>query len=566
MADLPRIAYTFDFVRVYLSVRDTAPPGSGTWSPPVKIFDGSVGPPKTLPYGFLNFSAGGLKEADPYDIVINYNRTGGIAYLGNGLPTAPIVLSPPGGDSQFDSWDESWGGFRHGSNVYFVVVDAPTNTIVVKDLATYTIQDPAHGPASVAGSFAQLGAIQRINDKIYVFTTVGASFTDFALWSFDLISATWSGPTNPVTILDLQGFCQASGAYPNSFYIFQNGNMGVFYEANDGTVHYLPNIGGVWQAAVVCPGVWHANSVIDVSSGFIHAWSYTVAGAAAAKDHAIDYFQVSSAGVPTATLDVIPATVSGSDGAGHPSIQIAMIFLPRDDAADFTNAVWVSTNGANNFLKELLPVPVGESGTITLAVIANGNGGSGYVVGDTGTVNGGFYPAQYTVDSVITGGILAFTSAALGTGYAIGDTGTINGGTTPANYVVTSVGVGGTVTGLTVDLGAGYSVAANVPTTTGGSQPGIGTGLKINITSVTPAGYVTGLSFTDSGGGYSNGTGVGTTDGGSQPGVGTGLLLDITVGGKVPSCAYMMYPNGYRFPVAAVAWLPQLVGRVNAQP
>ncbi len=89
-------------------------------------------------------------------------------------------------------------------------------------------------------------------------------------------------------------------------------------------------------------------------------------------------------------------------------------------------------------------------------------------------------------------------------------------------------------------LGAGYSVSAGHTTTTVGA----GSGFKVNVLSVFTG--VTAVRITNGGGGYSVASGVGTTVGGAQPGVGTGLTIDITgVDQKTPSCAYMMFPNGY---------------------
>jgi hypothetical protein len=73
--------------------------------------------------------------------------------------------------------------------------------------------------------------------------------------------------------------------------------------------------------------------------------------------------------------------------------------------------------------------------------------------------------------------------------YAVGDTGTINGGGTLATYTVTSIGAGGAVTGFSFTVGAGYNTGTNVATTTGGSQPGSGTGLTFNITQTAVCAY-----------------------------------------------------------------------------
>lgn len=79
-----------------------------------------------------------------------------------------------------------------------------------------------------------------------------------------------------------------------------------------------------------------------------------------------------------------------------------------------------------------------------------------------------------------------------GTGYVIGDTGTImtqslTGG---ATYVVDTVAAitGAVLTFHLTAAGTGYNTANNdVGTTPGGAQPGIGSGFNVNITAISPA-------------------------------------------------------------------------------
>lgn len=73
-----------------------------------------------------------------------------------------------------------------------------------------------------------------------------------------------------------------------------------------------------------------------------------------------------------------------------------------------------------------------------------------------------------------------------GSGYAVNDTGTINGGDSNAAYVVDAVDGGGAVTDyhLTAN-GADYAPSDHVATT---ATSGVGTGFQINIETVTPVG------------------------------------------------------------------------------
>jgi hypothetical protein len=84
------------------------------------------------------------------------------------------------------------------------------------------------------------------------------------------------------------------------------------------------------------------------------------------------------------------------------------------------------------------------------------------------------------------GGIL--TSALFGfgggSGYAVGDTGIILGPNNNATYIINSVSGGAVVTYTITFGGSGYSVSPRNSTTTGGAQPGVGTGFAIVINSV----------------------------------------------------------------------------------
>ncbi len=159
-------------------------------------------------------------------------------------------------------------------------------------------------------------------------------------------------------------------------------------------------------------------------------------------------------------------------------------------------------------------------------------GGSGYAVNDTGTVTGGINDATYLVTAV--------NATGNGTGYAANDTGTIATGDGNATYIVNTVDGFGGVTGMHITSpGTNYLTASNVATVDGGVQPGVGVGLTLDITVTSPPGpitgfnlsaigVVTGYSLTNDGTLYNNGPAAAAT-GGTQPGSGTGLTLDLTV-------------------------------------
>lgn len=93
------------------------------------------------------------------------------------------------------------------------------------------------------------------------------------------------------------------------------------------------------------------------------------------------------------------------------------------------------------------------------------------------------------VDPTPTGPIVTTALNDGGTAYAPGDTGTVDGGGVLADYIVDTVdGITGAV--LTYNLtsfGDLYQATNAVTTTAGGSQPGIGTGLLLDIVDIAPA-------------------------------------------------------------------------------
>lgn len=89
-------------------------------------------------------------------------------------------------------------------------------------------------------------------------------------------------------------------------------------------------------------------------------------------------------------------------------------------------------------------------------------------------------------DLAMSGGIAtaALHTGSPGTGYVAGDTGTITGGTNPATYTVSTVSGSAVATFAVSYPGEGYTVTTNVTTATGGAQPGVGTGFKVDISTL----------------------------------------------------------------------------------
>lgn len=89
--------------------------------------------------------------------------------------------------------------------------------------------------------------------------------------------------------------------------------------------------------------------------------------------------------------------------------------------------------------------------------------------------------------SQAAGGITGASVDAGGTGYAVGDTGSVTGGGGNAAYTVLTVALGVVQTISISEEGSGYALGTGAATATGGTQPGSGTGLTVNITSISVA-------------------------------------------------------------------------------
>lgn len=545
----PVAAHTFDFFKIYLSTRTGGAPGSGVWTAATTIFDGVLRP--TFETGGT-FSAGALGPTDPNSGIIVQAKNG-LAFLGNGEPTVPLYITfagQVGNPSSSDYWDTVQGALSYGTARHIVLANGNRVTVIksTDDGATWARQDAGNGP-TVLNADGSLAALQRVNDTLYVFTPTDQTDTNLAIFPFDLTASSnqWGASFAPIHIPDFGGFGPtSSGNWTNGLFKFPNGDFLVIYTTTLGVpvCRVWDSSGGGWGAALTLPGLQYANAVIDPAFDVVYILTYN---SNSTPQYSLVHLSMftKSTGLVTADIATIPG--AAGDGVGHCSIQNGMIFIPKDDRSQNDNAVWVGTLPAPATLfQELLPIPAGESGVISLASL---NGlGTGYVVGDTGFIDGGIVSQPYTVQAVGNNGIKTSGINAVGLGYVVGDQFTVNGGGVLAVGQVLAVdGFGGVTNYALLNLGQGYSVAAGVATT---ATSGVGTGFKINI--LTLFNGVTQLQLPNGvppGAGYAVANNVTTTTGGAQPGVGVGLTINIlAITGKTPSCAYMMFPNGYVLP------------------
>lgn len=546
----PVAAQTFDFVRVYLYTRTGGAPGSGSWVTTAKIFDGNL-TPNTVPV-CSTFSAGGLDFSDPTGIVGTSGNGGDpLAFIGNGYPAVPYIITYPGqaGSSvSADYWEVSQGAFYSGGAYFLPHFTGGAGGGILRVIRSATGLDGSWAECDAANA-PTLGdglllASQRVDNMLYFFISLDGSDTNWSILPFDMSAngglGAYGAPFAPLTLtVNSFGSIPDGDSWGNSLFQFPDGGFVIVYNVSGGVFAKIWNKIS-WSDPISLLGVSIGNIVVDPSFSGLHIMNYDTK---VDDGTPVDYnFLSYPSGAVTSIASAIPAPVSDQDGIGHSSIQNGMLFVPRDDGNDFFNSVWVTLISAISFAQEALPIPPGETNEIVSDSI--NTQGQNYANGDTGTVDGGLpgYSASYRVE--VNDGLIGGTAINNpGTGYAPGDAIQIQGTfTDQASGTVTTIGALGAVTGISLTiLGVGYSISSNVDTTTFG----LGFGLTIDITSIIN-GAVRAFIIDDQGGGYSVASAVGTTPGGTQPGAGTELTIDIlSVGGKSPSCSYMMFPNGY---------------------
>lgn len=462
----PVVAHTFDFVRVYLSTRTSGAPGSGVWTDPVIIFDGTSYPALAE---CRTFSAGSLLSGDPYGIV-GEDQDRDLMFLGDGSPAVPTVITYPGQIGPIKAsgyWDLSQGAIYFDGSYYLPFFGGGALPLVIltsTDGVLWTECDALNEPLAADGAIV---AMQRVDDSLYFFISLDNSDTNWSILPFSMTTKTYGAPFAPVTMaIDSLGSNVGTTLWGNGLLIFPNGDAAIVYGVFPLAIfcRIWVQATDTWGAPIALSGQGIGTVVMDPSFAGFHVLTYVNGGSP--KGSAVNYqFVAYPSGTVTTVLNAIPAPVAPGDGVGHSSIQNGILFVPRDDGADFTNAVWAATLPVSAFLEEPLPVPPQEEGRVN-GVTFNSDG-SGYVVGDHIQIDGGALPA-----------ILA----------------------------VSVTGAGGSVIGGTIfSAGAGYSIGSGSPTT---AITGIGTGATVNITVVT---------------------------------------------GKGPSCAYMMFPNGYSLTITPLS-------------
>ncbi|HEX3161134.1 MAG TPA: hypothetical protein VHQ92_01025 [Pseudolabrys sp.] len=181
---------------------------------------------------------------------------------------------------------------------------------------------------------------------------------------------------------------------------------------------------------------------------------------------------------------------SGAAGTGYAVNDVGTI---GGGGTGGTYKVLTVASGAPTSI-QLTAAGTGYNNTFNAATTATSGAGTGLhvdifvITGNNTQLRVSAYYRLVPVQN-LSGGILTLgpaTGSHLGSGYAVGDTGIINAGNLNATYIVDAVS-GGAISGFHLTyIGSGYVPADNVPTATGGSQPGSGTGFQIRILSVTP--------------------------------------------------------------------------------
>lgn len=351
----PVAAHTFTSVpsRIYLSRRAPGPPGAGGWTDPITLFDGSLNPSFV---SATTFSAGAL-TTNPIEnrgILSLVNLTD-LAFLGNGIPDVPKLISYPGqvgSITSLDYWDMSQGAWTVG-NAQYVLIKNNSKIRVLKTINAGTSWSEITD-ANAPTEDANIGAVQRINNKLYLFMPAPSS--TFAIFCLDMLLDAWEPSVASVSDSQISGF--GVNRWSNGLCRFPNGDFGVVYDDHiEGPVYRLFSA-GAWGSVVPIPSVdgSFANMVIDPGLELLHVWTYIGFND---RTSGMIYSIVAHDGTLTPSIFTFPSR-NGSDGAGHPSIQDRMIFLPYDNFDLNVNSVWVAYLSNGQFIEEPLPHPADQ--------------------------------------------------------------------------------------------------------------------------------------------------------------------------------------------------------------
>ncbi len=356
MAIFPVAAHTFDFHKVYISQRDLAAPGAGTWSNPITIFDGALEPTFATAG---TFSSGALTDNPAESRGIFVSANAGMAFLGNGLPDTPVYIPTPPSNS-LGYWDTAQGAFTYGGALWIMIYDNNNNVVkVIKSTnsgVTWTEQDPTNGPSGLIADGSK-AAIQRVDQYIYVCTCTDNTRVNFAIYQFDMATGLWGTRSAIFNDINFKSFSGNNDEWTNGLIAWPNGDFGVFYSSFNGFPVYRPYTAGTWGSPVqVSSGVLFAQCLINDDLTYAHVFSYPT------NQHNSGFLYSTVTQGGTVVQDITSVPSGGNDGVGHCSIQGGMIFVPYDYTADHDNAVWVSNLPVVSFSKELLPVPSGEGG------------------------------------------------------------------------------------------------------------------------------------------------------------------------------------------------------------
>lgn len=180
-----------------------------------------------------------------------------------------------------------------------------------------------------------------------------------------------------------------------------------------------------------------------------------------------------------------PATILAAQGAGT-------LIVP-------TMYVFNFQAGLTPFNGDAIELVYGDQNLNDLFIGLQGSGFVGWTVGafNAGTAEGGtavdYLGQPIRLRANLRGPIVTSIVADGGGGYAIGDTGTVDDGSPNASYIVNTVNSGGVLTFTIADPGDDYTLgsggaATDWTTTPGGAQPGGGAGFQVRVTSVDASG------------------------------------------------------------------------------
>lgn len=186
---------------------------------------------------------------------------------------------------------------------------------------------------------------------------------------------------------------------------------------------------------------------------------------------------------------MIPVQPISANGLIQDALEMLGVYNPGEplESADVARGFFV----LNSMMDELSAKSIFVNQALPQALTLVANTAS-YTIGPVGASITAPRPSMIQMGPAQA----SLSSTGRGKKYALNDTGVISGGTGDATYRITGVQDGGAVSAILLTFGgtSSYTTNPTAATTTGGAQPGVGTGLVLSTT--VGGGVVTAIALT----------------------------------------------------------------------